>query len=650
MMWSRTLPLSLIFILFSVFWYINYLVPLHSDDFAYKLLGLDIEQHITQYKNWSGRLVADYISPILLSIDNKPAASLLQTIGLFSLVGAISLVPNSKQKPWIFLTIFSLYCISSPDFGQINLWIVGSANYMWTALLYVSYLLLLIRFLETHRIPWYAYPLALLAGCTNESAAVIVCLFSVAVLAWHVACARRLSLQLAAYVALFIVGAIVLISAPGNDLRLASPVFDDWNNLSLPGKIRYHLENRFFLVFTKSWVAYAACLLAMAAGLVLRKSPFLADGRPSHLAFSFVFFMLAIAANMVMLFSPVFPPRAMGVSFVFVLISLSFALASICTDADQPGSYAWLRITGSLGFIASLLLAILILPAYQSFSKQSRHVERLIMESRHKDSIDIPDFYFGWLPGSRYGIDPYVNTQRRSQYYGLEQANRVHYDFDYSALDEPAHGHVRHEDDQTAYKYYLYKEKFGFITGFIIDVSEEARDIVFEKVLIEYDDGSEEEVSLLRFYSTESGDYISFRAATFPLREVKRLTIQSIPSSEIDASLTARGMRKISDGHPFEVYLGQGNLFYVSRTCSEADRNMTFFLHVSPVQAKDLPNDRRDHGFDNLDFSFQNGGYFRDNFCVIQRLLPSYPIRKFDTGQFNQHGRVWSIRIEPLRN
>ena len=92
----------------------------------------------------------------------------------------------------------------------------------------------------------------------------------------------------------------------------------------------------------------------------------------------------------------------------------------------------------------------------------------------------------------------------------------------------------------------------------------------------------------------------------------------------------------------FDVYLADGALVYAKERCDWNDTEARFFLHVIPDRVKDLPEDRREHGFDNLDFRFfGRGGYF-DGKCAAVVPLPPYPIASIRTGQFGSAGEIWS--------
>ena len=93
-----------------------------------------------------------------------------------------------------------------------------------------------------------------------------------------------------------------------------------------------------------------------------------------------------------------------------------------------------------------------------------------------------------------------------------------------------------------------------------------------------------------------------------------------------------------------DVYVDRGEIIYVKRPCTPADMRAEgkFFLHVYPARHDDLPDNRRQYGFDNLDFSVQTpadggasgGSPMRDGECRNTADLPGYAITRIVTGQF----------------
>ena len=96
----------------------------------------------------------------------------------------------------------------------------------------------------------------------------------------------------------------------------------------------------------------------------------------------------------------------------------------------------------------------------------------------------------------------------------------------------------------------------------------------------------------------------------------------------------------------FDVYLANGALVYVKEPCEPADAEARFFLHITPEQASDLPDERRRFGFDNLDFAFfPNGALFAGR-CAARIPLPDYPVSSIRTGQYiSGVGEIWSAEF-----
>ena len=97
----------------------------------------------------------------------------------------------------------------------------------------------------------------------------------------------------------------------------------------------------------------------------------------------------------------------------------------------------------------------------------------------------------------------------------------------------------------------------------------------------------------------------------------------------------------------FDVYLDGGKLDYVKEPCAAEDTQASFFLHVVPEDVEDLPDDRRRHGFDNLDFGFDVRGVLFDGKCLAGVGLPQYGIARITTGQFDSGDRVWEVEFAP---
>ncbi len=85
-------------------------------------------------------------------------------------------------------------------------------------------------------------------------------------------------------------------------------------------------------------------------------------------------------------------------------------------------------------------------------------------------------------------------------------------------------------------------------------------------------------------------------------------------------------------GHP---YLPDDWLFYVKTPCQPQDRQARFLLHLIPQDPADLPIERWQYGFANLDFEFSHYAWSSRETCIAGHPLPTYPIARIRTGQFH---------------
>ena len=83
----------------------------------------------------------------------------------------------------------------------------------------------------------------------------------------------------------------------------------------------------------------------------------------------------------------------------------------------------------------------------------------------------------------------------------------------------------------------------------------------------------------------------------------------------------------------FNLYLEDRHLVYAKAPCTAEDIALPFFLHVYPKRHYLLKEDRREFGFDNLDFKFFQRGLRWEGGCHAEVPLPHYEIDRIATGQ-----------------
>ena len=141
-----------------------------------------------------------------------------------------------------------------------------------------------------------------------------------------------------------------------------------------------------------------------------------------------------------------------------------------------------------------------------------------------------------------------------------------------------------------------------------------------------------DEPALQRWTVNETG--LCRALAVTPPKWIRSVVDEPSRLEEVERARTA-ALRSV-----FDVYLVGKRLMYFRQPCRPDDNDARFFLHVVPVDERDLPGGRRQHGFDNLDFRMEErvmaGGR-----CTAVRRLPDYPVAEIRTGQFTGEGRLW---------
>ena len=100
----------------------------------------------------------------------------------------------------------------------------------------------------------------------------------------------------------------------------------------------------------------------------------------------------------------------------------------------------------------------------------------------------------------------------------------------------------------------------------------------------------------------------------------------------------------------FDLYLRGKSLAYLKESCTEGDADARFFLHITPTDLADLPVNRRERGYANLDFRFVDHGADIGGKCVAERDLPDYAIERIRTGQhISGAGAIWRVEFAAER-
>ena len=124
--------------------------------------------------------------------------------------------------------------------------------------------------------------------------------------------------------------------------------------------------------------------------------------------------------------------------------------------------------------------------------------------------------------------------------------------------------------------------------------------------------------------------------------------IYRMTDGEIRLSVPSESQRPLIPSE-FDVYFdrNQNMLIYVKEPCREEDYSRApFFVHVTPADRDALPESRKEYGFENRDFVFNERGILRKDKCAAAYELPNYPISKIATGQFTGKTQLWVVHVD----
>ena len=319
---------------------LNCLTPYVADDYTFsfsyatgeRLTGLwsVLESQWYHYFHWSGRFIikclAQGFTILPKAVFNLLNAAVYAGLGL--VLHRLALGQRRRFDPAVLALIYLSLWMVSPVFGQTNLWMCGSVNYLWATFFCMAALVPYALYLNQAFAPrrWLA-PACLVAGLVagwaseNTSAGLLVALvLCVCFFLW-----RDKKAPLWAWLGLAgaLAGFALLILAPGNYQRQDAAA-DPRGPLTI-------LAVRFLTALDQLVSSGGLVLLVLFAVLfcllVMQKPGAAGLFRP------LVFFAAALGANFAMILSPVYYPRS--THGVFTFLTAACAACAVQLDGKQ---------------------------------------------------------------------------------------------------------------------------------------------------------------------------------------------------------------------------------------------------------------------------------------------------------------------------
>lgn len=422
---SKAFIAVLIFISFIML-LCNVLTDLCVDDFCYlgsfstneRIDSLwDIFPSMAMHaKTMNGRVVAHFFVQLFL-IFPLPIFKVINTaMFVFQILLILHLSGAKINQRWFLaLCAFALIWVYEPAFGQVNFWLDGACNYLWSA---VAALIFLCPFGKlfvsgTEVKPIYLRILfciaGFFAGAFAESTAISAIFMSVCLIVLCFICGKKVNVWYFAALVCALLGFIFMISAPAEfENKLAEMNF---------GTLRIN-----FIAALDMLKSFAVLPVSFA---VLACAHFYLVKEKRTLLFSFVLALGALCANFVHIFAGYYPGRCASFCVVlFVAADIALAAGLLETDARLPIKCA----AAALVVIFAYNLAFGVNDVFSTHIKISENEQR-IEECREAGimNVELPMFVthskYSAVSGLKYldteTYDTWPNNHMAA-YYGVE--------------------------------------------------------------------------------------------------------------------------------------------------------------------------------------------------------------------------------------
>lgn len=398
--------LCLVVLLFFCLVYIlNVLFPLQADDWGYSFIYNEANQHtvrvksvfdifVSQYNHylgWGGRSVVHFIAQLLLFIDIR-VADLLNSIAYICLFLTVYKIINKGKKPnaGLFILLNVVIWLIQPAFSMVILWLTGSANYVWGALLlvlfiYPYYLFFLNKTSKDSVLKGVLFFIwGIISGWTNENSSLAMIFLLISLMCYL----RYQKIKLPKWAVFGIIGACigaaVMILAPGNMVRSTILSY----NLGLMEVSSFKLfKIRLYNLYNAGAVRLSIFLIIYVLFLFLYMKKGEMKNRIDTLFVSFAFFASALVGFVVLYPVPYFPRDVWTSIHIFFFIAIGILYVNI------PFNNRLMQICRSSIFLVLIIAFINYFVKFYKdvdyFSKKYYERELFVKQEKAKGKKDI---------------------------------------------------------------------------------------------------------------------------------------------------------------------------------------------------------------------------------------------------------------------
>ncbi len=372
--------------IFAVMLLCNLLTDKCADDYGY-CINFATKERLTSFfelfpsmaahaVKMNGRLVAHFFVQLFLLLPAwifKILNTLVFVLQIF-LIYRISEIANNKSL--LLLGIFGSIWIFEPAFGQVNLWLDGSCNYLWAITAGLIFLYPLInKFLYdkelggmVSKILFIIFGFIAGAFLENVSAAVIFMAFLL-LLAIRFINRSKVNLYYAFALMSAVTGYLFMMSAPAEHANKAA-------------EFSFNVLRKNFITALEMMYSFAPLIVAFAVfltiALCIRKEN-------KRIILSVILFVGALCANFIMTVASYYPERC-AFCVVVLIVAADAVLLNVLIDSNYK-MFSYAVISGLL--VYTLYFGILGVNDIYNTHKQIKANEDYIYECKEQGIEDV---------------------------------------------------------------------------------------------------------------------------------------------------------------------------------------------------------------------------------------------------------------------
>ena len=429
---KRRLFIGILILFWLVFWVLNVLTPLLSDDYryAYSFATGERMTHLSQlipsmaahYQSFNGRVVVHFFTQLMLMMDKSVFNVLNAGMAVLLLLVLYRLCRGDERHDcWLLGALGALVFLFAPIPGQTMLWLDGACNYLWGTTL-ILWVLVPWRdsMLGEGRAPnGRLLPLWLLAcalmGATSENSSPAAVSLMLLAMGRHIHHKQRPAPWMWLGVGAACAGWLFMALSPGTLQRLSND--GTIAGASLPGELLMNFQTATNMLMNEALVPCCLFLALFTLGC------FMGVNR-ARLFTSACLFACGLVANFSMVAVAFYPTRALMGAMMLLLAACGMLIPDLLRAKAAP---AVASAVVCAAFLAALTFMSILPSNYNRFQEFNARAASIAAE-RDAGNLNITTYHI--LGNTTYdafyqnsditdAVDYWPNVYF-ARYYGLE--------------------------------------------------------------------------------------------------------------------------------------------------------------------------------------------------------------------------------------